>query len=76
MATIGGTSFTVVYGSGAGSGAGDNDSQANAMRPNLTAWNEATGSQVAVSSSIGAGFDRLTINSLASNQINSVKLTW
>lgn len=76
MATIGGTSFTVVYGSGSGNGAGDNTSAANAYRPTLAAWREDSGSAVAITSSISAGADRMTINSLASAQINQLKMVW
>lgn len=76
MATIGGTSFTVVYGSGSGNGAGDNTSAADAYRPNLSAWREDTSAAVPITSSISSGFDRITVNTLASAQTNSLKLVW
>jgi hypothetical protein len=75
MGTVTGTSFTVKYGSGVGSGAGDNLSAADTWKPNLNVWREDSGSVVAVTSSL-SGFDGLQINSLASAQINHIKLSF
>jgi hypothetical protein len=75
MATVGGTSFIVKYGSGAGSGAGDNLSAADSWKPNLNVWREDSGATVAVAS-ILSGFDGIQINNLATGQINHIKLAF
>jgi hypothetical protein len=74
MATIGGTQFTVVYGTSGG--AGTNTSAANAWRPNYHAWREDSGATVAVAATISAGFDRLTINGLTSGVTCVLKLAF
>ena len=82
MGAVGGTSFTVVFGSGAGNGAGDNTSMADAWRPNVTGWREDSGAQLGLSCIIAGGttlpgsYDRMQINSLTSGQTCTVKLAW
>lgn len=74
MATIGGTSVTVVYGDNGGNDGGA--SAANSFQPMVQAWREDSGAQVAISSSILAGWDRMQVNGLALNQSNLLRMSW
>jgi len=74
MATIGGTTFTVVYGT---NGTNDgNSSYADAFPPMVQAWREDSGAQVAIASSMASGFDRLQATGLAFNQSNILRMQW
>lgn len=74
MATIGGTSFTVVYGDNGGFDGGA--SAANSFQPMVQAWREDSGAQVAISSSLSGGYDRTIINGLSLNQSNLLRMVW
>ena len=75
MATIGGTSFTVVFGDNGGFDG--NSSSANSFQPMVQNWREDTGAQVAVSSIIPGGlYDRIQVNAFAINQTNLLRMSW
>lgn len=74
MATIGGTSFTVIFGDNGGFDG--NTNAANSFQPMVQAWREDSGSQVAISSSVNSGYDRVLVTGLALNQSNLLRMSW
>jgi hypothetical protein len=74
MGTIGGTSFTVVFGTNGGYDG--NGNAANSFQPMVQAWREDSGAQVAISSSLSGGYDRVVVSGLALNQSNLLRMSW
>jgi len=73
MATIGGTTFTVVYGDNGGFDG--NTSGANAFPPLVAGWNEGSGSQVNMPSTLASGWDRIQVSGIVGLTV-TLRMSW